>query len=84
MSWTKGTLFLVLEEAPHFSKGRKSSPSYIAALPASSVCAASRDAPTFGIAKTSRPDLFGLSLPKLPNRTDLQNQSSFEFCVKQI
>ena len=33
-----------------------------------------RDAPTFGIAETTRPELFGLSLPKLPTRTDLQNQ----------
>ena len=32
------------------------------------------DRPTFGIAETGRTDIFGLSLPKLPNRTDLQNQ----------
>ena len=36
----------------------------------------SRDTPTFGIAETSRPDLFGLSLPNRlrtvrPNRQDL-------------
>ena len=28
------------------------------------------DRPTFGIAETGRTDAFGLSLPKLPTRTD--------------
>ena len=43
-----------------------------------------RNEPTFGIAKTSRPNLFRLSLLKLPNRTDLQNQSSHLNFVAKI
>ena len=41
------------------------------------------DRPTFAIAETSRPDYFGLSLPKLPTRTnpnaDFKNQKSVLF-----
>ena len=43
-----------------------------------------RYAQTFGIAETSRPNLFRLSLLKLPNRTDLQNQSSHLNFVAKI
>ena len=44
----------------------------------------SRDTPTFGIAETSRPDLFGLSLPKLPTRTDPNRHSKSKLICRLL